>query len=707
MKRFLSLISLFLALTLSAHEGRIKVACVGNSVTYGYKLQDRVHDAYPAQLQRMLGEGYEVRNFGHSGATLLQRGHNPYNRLGECAEALSFAADIVVIHLGLNDTDPRDWPNFRDDFESDYQTLIRHFREANPKAKIWICQMTPICDRHARFLSGTRDWFWQIQEAIAHVAEHCHTGLIDLHTPLYSRPQLFPDALHPDPQGAGILARTVYQAVTGDYGGLALPPYMSSHMVMQRDTPLVIEGTANAGEEVSVTLENEKGKGVERLRAHAGADGKWNVTLSAHKAGGPYALRIKAESGERSYEDILFGEVWLCSGQSNMQFKVKQSRTAKEDLADASHRPLLRLFSMKGRYATDARAWSEEQLRKANDMDYFDIPSWQKCSEEEAADFSAVAYAFGCMLQDSLQVPVGLVCNAVGGSTAESWISRKTLEFEYPAILKDWRNNDHIQEWARTRGKQNTSLSKNPLQRHPFDPCYLYETGIAPLRGMTIKGMIWYQGESNAHNMELHERLFPLLVKDMRAAFRCGNAPFWFYFVQLSSLSRPTWSWFRDSQRRLAGSLQRCEMVVSSDLGDSLDVHPKEKREVGHRLARQALFHNYSNSHLMPCGPCPLHAQAKGGRVIVAFAWAEGLRPSEGGETRGFEIEGDNGLFYPAKVSSIRKDKTQNCWEVVLESDCGKHPRSVRYGWQPFTRANLVNKEGLPASTFRLEIGKD
>ncbi len=151
---------IFLLLWISSAWARqIKVACVGNSVTYGYLLENRERDCYPAQLARLLGEGYDVRNFGKSGATLLNKGHRPYRQQQEFRDAVAFAADIVVIHLGLNDTDPRNWPNYRDEFVRDYLQLIDTFRVANPDCRIWICRMTPITNMHSRFKSGTRDWY--------------------------------------------------------------------------------------------------------------------------------------------------------------------------------------------------------------------------------------------------------------------------------------------------------------------------------------------------------------------------------------------------------------------------------------------------------------------------------------------------------------------------------------------------------------------
>ncbi|MEF2683116.1 MAG: cyclically-permuted mutarotase family protein [Parabacteroides johnsonii] len=683
------LLCLFILLSATIQAQKIKVACVGNSVTYGHGIEDREKNSYPTQLQRMLGERYEVVNFGKSGATLLRRGHCPYNEQEEYKAALDFAADQVVIHLGLNDTDPRDWPNYRDDFTKDYLALIDAFRQANPKCKIWICRLTPISHRHTRFKSGTRDWYWQIQQNIEDIATLANTGLIDLQAGLYDRPDLLPDALHPTAEGAGIIARTVCQALTGDYGGLQMPMTYSDNMVLQREKPLRIAGTANAGEKVTVDIAGQKGEAV------TAPDGKWSVTLPPMKAGGPYTLSISAASGKLDYTNVLIGEVWLCSGQSNMAFQVSSAVDSqrKAFLEFAARKPQIRLFDMKPRWATSAVEWDISTLDSLNRLQYYRDTEWKECNEETANRFSAVAFAFGQMLSDSLQVPVGLILNAIGGSPTEAWIDRRTLEFEFPDILYDWKQNDFIQGWARERAALNIRKSANKQQRHPYEPCYLYESGIRPLEKFPIRGVIWYQGESNAHNMEAHERLFHLLTKNWRENW-AEELPF--YYVQLSSIDRPSWPWFRDSQRRMLRSIPNSGMAVSSDHGDSLDVHPRHKREIGERLAHWALNKTYGHE-VLPSGPLYRSVKFKDGAAYITFDYGKGMHSSDGGELRTFEVAGHDGSFVPAEAQII-DGKTVKIW-----SDQIQNPRFVRYGWQPFTRANLVNEAGLPASTFRSE----
>lgn len=686
-KSFIIYLFLTLSVVLYAQQHRIKVACIGNSITYGYGLPDRATQSYPVQLQKMLGESYQVENFGKSGATLLNKGHRPYMQQDEYHRAIDFAGDIVVIHLGINDTDPRDWPDYRDFFVKDYIALIDSFRVANPEARIMIARLTPIADRHPRFLSGTRDWHGEIQLAIENVARYAGVQLIDFHKPLYPYPFMLTDAVHPDPEGAFVLAQTVYSAITGDYGGLKMPLLYTDNMVLQREVPLTIQGTANAGDQVTVSIADRQ------MKTKVGPNGKWSVTLPPLKAGEPYTLKISTNQKVLQYHNVLAGEVWLCSGQSNMEFMLKQASTARLDIPRAADQEL-RLYDMKARWRTNAVEWETTVLDSLNHLQYYKDTEWKECAPETVSDFSAIAYYFGKMLRDSLKVPVGLICNAVGGSPTEAWIDRTSLEYHFPAILKDWTQNDFIQEWVRGRAALNIKKSVNNRQRHPYEPCYLYESGIRPLEQYPIRGIIWYQGESNAHNWEAHEALFKLLVNAWRKNWNDDCLPF--YYVQLSSLDRPSWPWFRDSQRRMLNEISDIGMAVSSDHGDSLDVHPTCKQPVGERLARWALNKTYLKD-IVPSGPLFRGADVRGEKVYLSFDYGQGMRSSDGKSLRCFEVAEFEGVYYPATAEVVGE-------QVKVYSKEVRNPRYVRYGWQPFTRANLVNHAGLPASTFCAEF---
>ena len=723
----------FAALSVSA-KGKespvLRVACVGNSVTYGYGLSDREHTAYPVVLQQLLGKGFDVRNFGHSGATLLRHGHRPYTQLPEFRQAMDFKADLVVIHLGLNDTDPRNWPNYGDEFIGDYRALIDSFRVANPQAKIWICLMTPIFHRHPRFQSGTRDWHEAIQKTIRQIAATTDVGLIDLHTPLYSHPELFPDALHPNAEGAAILARTVCSAITGNYGGLQPSPMYGNGMVLQRGDSIVLHGMANANDQIRVVF-----KGLERT-ASAATNGEWRVVFPSIEAGGPYRLtfeslpqplrregsreRKRAKSQKHpsstntiSFDSVYVGEVWLCSGQSNMEFPLSATIDSTPLPAGEGRGGALHLCDMSTLYPTDNVEWPLEVCDSVNHMRLLKKPRWQLATPESVKRFSAIAYHLGRVLADSLQVPIGIICNAVGGTTTESWIDRNTLEQKLPNILTDWYFGDYGQQWARGRalkniaqavniekdGQSQPDLNRTRRQRHPYEPCYMFEAGILPLDHYHIKGVAWYQGESNAHNIELHERLFRLLRDSWRQYF--GSRSLSFHYVQLSGLNRPSWPAFRDSQRRLAYS-HLSQMVVSHDCGDSLDVHFRLKQPVGERLARTALLNTYGHKQAGE-SPRVLGADRYQGGVRVAFHGIhdgnKGLHAATGDRIIGFEVAGPDGIFHEAEARVEGISVLLTCPEVT-------EPAEVRYAWQPFTRANLVNGFGMPASTFKIKVSK-
>lgn len=681
------ILSLFLLFSISTiFSQTVKVACVGNSVTFGMGIKNP-DERYPAQLQVMLGDEYEVGNFGHSGATLLKNGYRPYWDLPEFKESLDFKADIVIIHLGLNDTDPRAWPKYRDEFVRDYINLIDTFKSVNHAAEVKISRLTPIFTGHSRFESSTREWYWQVQDAIEVIAKISDVELLDLHAPLHKRPDLFPDNLHPTGDGAKIIAETVYGAITGDYGGLKPASIFTSGMVLQRNKPIKFWGTANANETVEIDFNNHK------KSAAVNSSGNWEIEFPSLQAGGPYNVTFSSEGEAITMNDILIGDIWLCSGQSNMEFRLNQAYTASEDIKDADM-PEVRLFNMQPVAYTNNVAWDKETLEKINRLQYFTETEWKRTTPETAKDFSAVAYHFGKKVYQETGVPIGLILNAVGGSPAESWIDRYTLEHhpQLVGMFRNWKNNDYINPWCRERANKNSELSDNPLQRHPYQPSYLYEAGIQDITKFNITGVIWYQGESNEQNVELHEVIFPTLVESWRNAW---NDDLPFYYVQLSSMAvgRETWGHFRDSQRRLMYEIPNSGMAVSSDLGDSTDVHPREKKQIGERLARWALYKTYGATDIVPSGPLFHDLFVENEIAYLSFEYAEGLKTSDGKPPRSFEIAEFPGMFYPANAE-IEGDV------VKVSSAKVKTPRYVRYGWSSYSDGNLVNIEGLPASTF-------
>ena len=434
----------------------IKVACIGNSVTYGYGHENPSLTSYPSQLAEMLGDDYEVGNFGKSGATLLRKGHRPYNEQEEFKKALEFAPDIAIIHLGLNDTDPRNWKYYKREFISDYVALIEDIERVNPDVEIYICRMSPIFHWHHRFLKGTRDWYWEIQETIENIAKNiAEVKIIDLQEVLYHRPDLMPDALHPNPEGAKLIAQRVYSAITGDFGGLSLPDIYSDNMVIQHDKPFVVKGTADAGDEVTINLVETSSLwrlNKQKIKTTTGDDGKWEVVFDAPKVDGKsYTLTIDTDSDDRiQFKNIVVGEVVLCSGNS---------------------------------MSTDNRQRTTDFVADFNDirlcyMDSDISSSWVKIEDiRPYVSTGETLYNIGAKISDSLQMPVGLIYMVVEDAPIESFIDRKTLEW-HPIlidVLYEWRNADNTKDCL-----------------HPYEPSYQHQLRIKPLESFQINSVLWF-----------------------------------------------------------------------------------------------------------------------------------------------------------------------------------------------------------------------
>ena len=453
MKKYsLLILMIFLLSSVAFSQDKIKVACIGNSVTYGYGHENPDSTSYPSQLAEMLGDDYEVGNFGKSGTTLLRKGHRPYNEQEEFMKALKFAPDIAIIHLGLNDTDPRNWKYYKREFISDYVTLIEAFEKVNPDVEIYICRMTPIFHWHHRFKKGTRDWYWEIQATIENIAYNiAEVKLIDLQETLYHRPDLMPDALHPNPEGAKLIAQRVYSAITGDFGGLSVPRIYSDNMVIQRDKPFVVKGLANKGEEISVNLDKQK------IKTEAGDDGRWEVSFDAFKVDGKkHKLTIKSKDKTLSFKNIVVGEVILCSGN-------KMSKDESQKTKDFDHSP-------------------NNDIR----LHYIDSDissSWVKIEDIRSHVYMGeTLYNVGVKISDSLQMPVGLIYNIIEDTPIESFIDRKTLEW-HPIlidVLYEWRNADNVKEHLDSK-----------------EPSYNYDKYIAPLSSFPINSVIWFEDDSD------------------------------------------------------------------------------------------------------------------------------------------------------------------------------------------------------------------
>lgn len=473
---------------------------------------------------------------------------------------------------------------------------------------------------------------------------------------------------------------------------LSLPATYGDGMVLRRFRPIQFHGTAAAGETVSVTFLGATHS------TYADANGRWCVPIPAQPAGGPYELVINSATERRVIKDVWIGEVWLCSGQSNMQLPVASTASAKEDLAAAGTLSRVHIYNVQPRYIPYAVEWTTARLDSLKRGLYFRPAHWERSSRAAVKGFSSIAFNFARELADSLGCHVGVICNAVDGSGCECWIDSATLAREFPEILTDWTNNEFVMGWSRRRAKLNCRRQPAAVQHHPYAPAYLFTAGMQPLEGTDLSGVLWYQGESNADLPDVHHRLFALLEQSWRAFFKNDSLPF--YTAQLSSYEpRPSWPRFRDAQRRLADSLSHTHLIVTHDLGERKNIHPRRKREVAHRFVLSALHHTYDRRALCPSGPAYAGFTVEGSRLRLTFRYADGLRPATGNAITGFELAGSDGTFHAARATVVVSTTHDGC-DLLVESKAVPRPTAVRYAYQPFAIANLVNAAGLPASTF-------
>lgn len=454
-----------------------------------------------------------------------------------------------------------------------------------------------------------------------------------------------------------------------------LPKLFGDHMVLQRNKPIKVWGWASPGEEVSVSLNGQ------HINTVANSDGEWELELKKEKAGGPYELQVKGMN-EVMFEDVLIGEVWVCSGQSNMEWALQKTDNAETAIRDANNDQIRHI-----KIQRDVSDTPQDDLMTAAE--------WKVSTSENAPSFTAVGYYYAKKLNEELGVPIGLINSSWGGTVAETWISREA--FEGSDTFRD-----RIAEVPK-------SLPDTLLkQKKPNSaPSLLSNAMIEPLIPYTIQGVIWYQGENNAHSQISYEyrKTFPLLIEDWRD--RWGQGDFPFYFVQLTSYNAfggtsekgSSWAELREAQM-MTLSVPNTGMAVITDIGNSKDIHPRNKLDVGNRLAAIALNQSYNKKNPYS-GPMYKKMKEKDGKIRIYFDHVEGgLQSKDGEPLAGFEIAGEDQVFKKAEAKIVGNYVEVSSPEVV-------DPKAVRYGWYDDNiDINLFNTAGLPASPFRTDRWK-
>ncbi|MBS2099364.1 sialate O-acetylesterase [Carboxylicivirga linearis] len=439
------------------------------------------------------------------------------------------------------------------------------------------------------------------------------------------------------------------------FANISVPAVFADHMVLQQQSNIKLWGWGKPLEKVKVTV----GWNVDTLNTVVDNQGHWMVEIQTPEAGGPYEIKMQGYN-EVILKDIMIGEVWLLSGQSNMEWTTRGGITTKEDAIKEADLPNIRLFTVTPRTA----------LAPTHDVS----GEWAICTPETMLDFSSVGYYFGKILNKNLDVPIGLVCSSWGGTPAEVWMSEDVINSD-PYLLK-------------------SAQSLEPVPWGPVEPGRAYNAMIAPMIPFNFAGVLWYQGEANTANPATYTEMLQMLIKSWRNDFD-KDLPF--YFAQIApwkDYGGTTGVEIREAQRR-ALSLDNTGMIVTSDIGDTVDIHPRNKKDVGIRFANLALHKTYGKTDLPVFGPLYSSYEVKGKKVTVLFDHADGLNV-KGDALSLFEIKDEEGNWHTAKAK-VRKN-------TIVLSSIVKSPQAVRFAWSNAATPGLFNSDGLPASCFNSDI---
>ena len=465
-------------------------------------------------------------------------------------------------------------------------------------------------------------------------------------------------------------------------------------MVFQREQSNPVWGWADAGEEVTVSINGQS------QSTTADEDGNWQVALDPLPVGGPYTLQVEGNNS-LTVEDVLSGEVWICSGQSNMEWPISRVNNADVEIVSANY-PEIRLMTV-------PRIGTQEPQLTFNGK-------WKLCSPETVGNFSAVGYLFGRRIHNTLGVPVGLIDNSWGGSAAEAWVPREKLEASetFSKYLADWEKKtseytDEIHaEKVAEYNEWKAAGKPDPKMRWPRDPrtgqhrpANLYNGVLYPLIGYGIRGVIWYQGETNGGRAEAYRELFPLMISTWREEWGQGDFPF--YWVQLADFQAEkeepgdsSWANLREAQT-MTLSLPNTGEAVIIDAGEGRDIHPRDKQTVASRLVRHALANDYGFD-MVPASPIFESMDVEGNVATITFSSIdEGLYSFDTRDVVGFAVAGEDGNFVWADAKIVGKDKVEVSAEGV------ETPVAVRYAWAMNPIANLYDRNGLPVTPFRTD----
>lgn len=439
---------------------------------------------------------------------------------------------------------------------------------------------------------------------------------------------------------------------------VSLPNIFGDNMVLQRNSEVKIWGWANPKEEIKLV----SGWNNQEYKAVTNNQAKWELTIKTPQAGGPYSISIKGYN-EVVLKNILIGEVWICSGQSNMEMSASWGIDNGEEEVKNAANPNIRFFTVLKSTASNPQ----------NNV----LGNWTESTPETMKYFSAVGYFFAKRLREDLKnVPIGLISSSWGGTPAEIWMPEEVVQND-PVVLEN-------------------AKKLNEQEYGPHQPGRAYNAMIAPIAGFKIAGTIWYQGESNVGSL-VYDKTLSALITSWRKSW---NDEFPFYFVQIAPYKTGTNNFsnvtVRNSQRKILKEVPKTGMVLTSDISDTIDIHPKNKKSVGIRLANLALAEVYKTNSNLVNGPLFKEIKIEKNKVMISFDYADGLY-FKNKTSNQFEVAGEDAIFFPADAS-IKNN------QVILTSKKVMKPVKVRFAWGNTTQSDLFNKANLPASCFTTEL---
>jgi len=710
-----------------------KVACIGDSITFGHGIKDRNKNSFPAQVGALLGKEYEVKNFGVSGSTLLKKGNKPYWKLNQFKAAQAYRPDIVIIKLGTNDTKPNNWKH-KAEFKPNYVEMVKVFQGLESKPAVWVCYPIPVYPE--RWGINDKTVKGEIIPLIDEVARETGAQVIDLYKPMADKAELVPDKVHPNAAGATVIAETIVAAISKQAPqksniALALGAPFADNAVLQRQMKVPVWGWASPGMKVTVEFAGQK------KTASAGKDGKWMLRLDPLTASATPAEMVVSENAGKSItlKNILVGEVWMASGQSNMQSTVLKSTSNKLHVEAKGKVAPIREFEVTSVYS------ALHPIEQATG-------SWKN---GDYTKYSAIAFAFAHKLHENLNVPIGILNCSFSMTSIQAWVPRvgfrdgkdEYTRAIYQKILEtDPTTPEHKAAWDKfytgLEGaiKANDDRIKNGLAPAAIatkppgnlggnrDASWMFNGRLNPVIPYAIRGAIWNQGYANTNEGLVYYNNLHSLVRGWRLRWNCADLPVYFHQFYCPGQKG---GWTNNdpviggaAEMRLGTWLARD--IPNTGMASQIDItggiHYHHKAVPGQRLALHALKNQYGKK-IVADGPMYKSYTVKGNRLIVEFDSADGgLVVAEAGTNATGKGEGATGfadptivangddqvkLFYLAGADRIWHPASMKIEgdKVIVTSPKVKKPRGVSYatGGVAFQPA-LYNKALLPATPF-------